>query len=296
MTPYRALTLAAAACTLTIGFTLASAQPSPTLVGAASAIIPGLGQAVNGDYGTAAAHFGIFAASLSAGLYYQNKPDFLSDDQRYSSNSEVINQTTLRSDFALRVATDTILYSSFGAYRDARARDDLSYRTPAPKESLSDLALAPFSLQFLARPTTFIPLALQAWSAARKDGYAVFRASDVSSGQLHAHNVVTSGTTAVGEEGFFRGFINNELSNRWGDGWGLAGSSALFGLAHNGQGDTANILQATVAGAYLGWVHQRDGFQIGEVVALHFWFDLIAGFAAIRHGGSAQLMTLAIPF
>jgi len=90
--------------------------------------------------------------------------------------------------------------------------------------------------------------------------------------------------------------VNNELSNRWGDGWGLAGSSALFGLAHNGQGDTANILQATIAGAYLGWVHQRDGFQLGEDVALHFWFDLIAGFAAIRHGGSAQLMTLRIPF
>jgi len=294
--PHRALTLAAAACALGVGAVAASAQPSPTLVGAASAIIPGLGQAALGDYGTAAAHFGIFAVSLSAGLYYQNKPDFLGDDQRYSSNSEFINQTTLRSDLALRIATDTALYSSFGAYRDARARGDLSYRTPAPKESLSDLALAPFSLEYLARPTTFIPLALQAWSAARKDGYAVFRASDVSSGQLHAHNVVTSGTTAVGEEGFFRGFINNELSNRWGDGWGLAGSSALFGLAHNGQGDTANILQATVAGAYLGWVHQRDGFQIGEVVALHFWFDLIAGSAAIRHGGSAQLMTLAIPF
>jgi hypothetical protein len=293
---HRALASAAAACALGVGPVAATAQPSPTLVGLASAIIPGVGQAANGDYGTAAAHFGIFAVSLSAGLYYQNKPDFLKDDQRYSSNSEVINQTTLRSDLALRVATDTALYSSFAAYRDARARGDFSYRTPAPKESLSDLALAPFSLEYLARPTTFIPLALQAWAASRKDSYAVFRASDVSSGELHAHNVVTSGTTAVGEEGFFRGFVNNELSSRWGDGWGLAGSSALFGLAHNGQGDTANILQATVAGAYLGWVHQRDGFQIGEVVALHFWFDLIAGFAAIRHGGSAQLMTLAIPF
>jgi len=292
----RALASAAAACAFGIGPAAVSAQPSPMLAGVASAIVPGLGQAALGDYGTAAAHFGVFAASFAAGVYYANKPDFLSNDERYSSNSEVINQTTLRSDFALRLATDTILYSSFGAYRDARARDDLSYRTPAPKESLSDLAVAPFRLEFLARPTTFIPLALQAWASARKDSYAIFRASDVSSGELHAHNVVTSGTTAVGEEGFFRGFVNNELSNRWGDGWGLAGSSALFGLAHNGQGDTANIFQATIAGAYLGWVHQRDGFQLGEDVALHFWFDFIAGFAAIRHGGSAQLVTLRIPF
>lgn len=290
------LAFAAIAYALGIWPAAAVAQPSPTLVGIASAIVPGVGQAALGEYGPAAAHFGVFAASLSAGLYYERKPDFLSDDQRYSSNSEFINQTTLRSDFALRLATDTALYSSFAAYRDARARDDLSYRTPAPKETLSDLALAPFSLEFLARPTTFIPLALQAWAGSRKDSYAVFRASDVSSGELHAHNVATSGFTAVGEEGFFRGFVNNELSNRWGDGWGLAGSSALFGIAHNGQGDTANILQATIAGAYLGWVQQRNGFQIGEDVALHFWFDFIAGFAAIRHGGSAQLVTFAIPF
>jgi hypothetical protein len=249
-----------------------------------------------GDYGAAAAHFGTFAASLSASLYYQHKPDFLSDEARYSSNSEIINQTTLRSDFALRVATDTMLYSSFGAYRDARARDDLSYRTPAPKESLSDLALAPFSLEFLARPTTFIPLALQAWAVSRKGGYAIYRADDVSAGQLHAYNVTANEFTAVGEEGFFRGFLNNELSNRWGDGWGLAGSSVLFGIAHNGQGDTANAVQATIAGAYLGWVQQRNGFQIGEGVALHYWINVLAGFAAIRAGGGAQLVTFRIPF
>lgn len=292
----RALASAAAACALGSWPPAAAAEPSPTVAALASAIVPGLGQAALGDYGTAALHFGTFAASFSAALYYERKPDFLSDEARYSSNSEVINQTTLRSDFALRLATDTILYSSFGAYRDARARDDLSYRTPAPKESLSDLAIAPFSLEFLTRPTTFIPLALQAWAVSRKDGYAVFRAGDVSSGELHAYNLTGNEFTAVGEEGFFRGFVNNELSNRWGDGWGLAGSSALFGIAHNGQGDTANVLQATIAGAYLGWLQQRNGFQIGEGVALHYWFNVIAGFAAIRHGGSAQLVTLRIPF
>ena len=292
----RTLRLAVLACALAVWPAAAAAQPSPALVGVASAIVPGAGQAALGDYGVAAAHFGTFAASLAAGLYYQHKPDFLSDEARYSDNSEVINQTTLRRDFALRLATDTMLYSSFAAYRDARARDDRPYRTPAPKESLPDLALAPFSLEFLARPTTFIPLALQAWAASRKDSYAVFRADDVSSGQLHAYNVTANEFTAVGEEGFFRGFANNELSNRWGDGWGLAGSSVLFGIAHNGQGNTANVLQATAAGAYLGWLHQRNGFQIGEGVALHYWFNVIAGFAAIRHGGSAQLVTLRIPF
>lgn len=275
--------------------TAALAEPSPTVAAAASAIIPGLGQAAQGDYRTGAQHFGVFAVSLSAAYYYQGKPDFLSEEERYQHEREIINQTTLRRDFALRVAGDTALYSSFAAYRDGRSRDTRVYRTPAPKESLSELALAPFRWEFLSRPTTFIPLALQLLGAA-SDRYGIYRAPDVSKGQLYAYEFAANEFTAVGEEGFFRGFLNNELSDRWGNGWGLASSSAIFGLAHTGQGQAANAVQAGLAGAYLGWVHQRNNFQIGEGVALHYWVNVIAGIAAIRHGGSAQLVTINLPF
>lgn len=297
MRPAYALICIAIACTLGVCPAAARAQPSPSLAGIASAIVPGLGQASNGSYEEAAAHFGVFAASLSTALYYERKPDFLSDDVRYddAGNREFINQTTLRRDFALRLATDTALYSSFSAYRDARARGDLAYRTPAPKESLSDLALAPFSWEFLSRPTTFIPLALQAWAASRST-YGIYRGDDVSARDLHVYNATANEFTAVGEEGFFRGFINNEFSARWGNGWGLAGSSLLFGVAHTGQGQTANAVQASLAGAYLGWMQQRNGFEIGEGVALHYWINVIAGIAAIRHGGSAPLLNLSVPF
>lgn len=287
----------ALACALGVCPAAALAQPSPTLAAVASAIVPGLGQASSGNYEEAAAHFGIFAASLAAALYYQHKPDFLSDELRYddAGNREFINQTTLRRDFALRLVTDTALYSSFGAYRDARQRDDRVYRTPAPRESLSELALAPFSWEFLSRPTTFIPLALQAWAASRSK-YGIYRAEDVSTRDLHVYNATANEFTAIGEEGFFRGFINNEFSDRWGNGWGLAGSSLLFGVAHTGQGQTANAVEASIAGAYLGWMHQRNGFQIGEGVALHYWINVIAGIAAIRNGGSAPLLSLRVPF
>src|SRR3954471_8800097 len=215
---------------------MAAGEPSPTVAAGASAIIPGLGQATQGDYVAAAEHFTIFAGSLAAAAHYQGKSDFLSDDTRYQHDREIVNQTTLRRDFALRVAGDTALYSSYAAYRDGRSRDDRLYRTPAPKESLSELALAPFSWEFLSRPTTFIPLAIQAWAASR-GGYGIYRASDVSQRDLHAYNLTANEFTAVGEEGFFRGFLNNELSNKWGNGWGLAGSSTIFGLAHTGQGN-----------------------------------------------------------
>jgi len=296
--PTTALISMAMGCALGVCPAAARAQTSPTLAAFASAIIPGLGQASNGNYEEAAAHFGIFALSLSTALYYEHKPDFLSDDARYhEGNREYINQTTLRRDFALRFATDTALYSSFGAYRDGRQRDHRVYRTPAPKESLSDLALAPFSWEFLSRPTTFIPLALQAWAVSRSQGaYGIYRGHDVSTRDLHLYNVTANEFTAVGEEGFFRGFLNTEFSDRWGNGWGLAWSSLLFGVAHTGQGQTANAVQASIAGAYLGWIQQRNGFEIGEGVALHYWINVLAGIAAIRNGGSAPLLTVSVPF
>lgn len=273
----------------------AYAEPSPVIAATASAIIPGLGQAAQGDYATAAEHFGIFAVSLGLGIHYQNQPDFLQDEERYQHEREIINQTTLRRDFALRIATDMTLYSSFAAYRDGRSRDTRYYRTPAPKESLSDLAVAPFKWQYLARPTAFIPIGIQLIAAA-SDRYGVYRAPDVSKNALYAYELTANEFTAVGEEGFFRGFLNNEMSNQWGNGWGLAGSSAVFGLAHTGQGQAANAVQAGLAGAYLGWVQQRNHFQIGEGVAIHYWVNVIAGLAAIRHGGTAQLVSFSLPF
>jgi uncharacterized protein len=276
----------------------ALAELSPPMAAVSSVLLPGLGQALSGDYGTAAAHFGIFAASLATAFHYEDKADFLKDDARYpDSDREFVNQTTLRADFAWRLATDTALYSSFAAYRDARERDNRGYRTPVPKESLSDLALSPFRWEYLSRPTTFVPLAIAAVASfGSKGGYGIYRYDDVSKSDLYVYNFTANEFTAAGEEGFFRGFLNNELSSRWGNGWGLASSSALFGIAHTGQGNTANAWQAALAGAYLGWVHQRNEFQIGEGVAIHYWWNVIAGIAAIRNGGSAQLVSLKFSF
>jgi hypothetical protein len=282
---------------LALGPTAALAEPSPALAAVGSALIPGLGQAFQGDYGAAAAHFGVFAVSLGTAYHYENKADFIHDDVRYQdSDRETINQTTLRRDFALRLATDTALYSGFAAYRDGRERNNSGYRTPVPKESLADLAISPFRWEYLSRPTTYIPIAIGAVAAFSGKGYGIYRYDDVSKGDLHLYNVTANEFTAVGEEAFFRGFVNNDLSSRWGNGWGLVGSSAIFGLAHTGQGNTANALQAALAGGYLGWVHQRNDFEVGEGVAIHYWWNVLAGLAAIRNGGSAQLVSLKIPF
>lgn len=272
---------------------------NPPLAGLESLLIPGAGQLGNGDSGAAAAHFGIFAVSLLAAVHYRKQEDFLNEDERFddANNRELINRTTLKYDYAARLATDAALYSSYAAYRDARARDNSGYRLSAPRESLTELAAAPFSFRYLARPTTFIPLAIQALAAFGKgNAYRIDRAGDVSTNDLYAFNFVANEMTAVGEEALFRGFLNNEFSDRYGNRAGLVISSAIFGLSHTGTGQTANALQATAAGLYLGWLHQRNGYEAAEGAALHYWINVLAGAAAIRNGESAQLVSLHFTF
>lgn len=271
------------------------------LAGTGSLIIPGTGQAMNGDYGTGAAHLGVFALSVYAAADYSGKDDYLDADERYDEDAqrEYINATTLKYDYAARLATDTALYSSFAAYRDARARNNAGYWTPAPRESLTDIAAAPFRLEYLSRATTWMPLAIEALllvTADDSESWGIYRDDDVSAADLYAFNALSNEMTAVGEEAFFRGFLNNEFSNDLGEGWGLVLSSVVFGLAHTGQGQTATPVGATLAGFYFGWLHQKNAYDIREGAALHFWFNVLAGISAIENGGSAELVHLDFRF
>ena len=74
-------------------------------------------------------------------------------------------------------------------------------------------------------------------------------------------------------------------------------SSLAFAAGHLGQGNQADFLSAGLAGAYLGWVQQRNGYAIGEGVALHFWGNFLHGLAALDKGGAApNLVSFAYRF
>jgi len=46
----------------------------------------------------------------------------------------------------------------------------------------------------------------------------------------------------------------------------------------------------------LGWVQQRNGFEIGEGVALYYGINVLADASAIRNGGSAPLLNVRLSF
>lgn len=68
----------------------------------------------------------------------------------------------------------------------------------------------------------------------------------------------------VGEELFFRGYVQTRLAQRWGATASIAVSAALFGVAHL---DPLHGAFAFLVGLFLGWVSLRSGSVRSTVIA-----------------------------
>lgn len=77
----------------------------------------------------------------------------------------------------------------------------------------------------------------------------------------------------VGEEMFFRGFLQGFLAQHIGAWWALALASVLFGLLHTIT--PAYALMAALMGAYLGWLWMLTGDLLVPIIA-HAVYDLAA--------------------
>jgi membrane protease YdiL (CAAX protease family) len=205
------------------------------------------------------------------------------------------------------IGQDLWFYSIFDAYRSARVlRDDAGYRHPITRETLPELASAPFRPSVLARPWVWggVPLAL---GAALGLEYLLDRGSlsghgsifDVRSVNVLGHTFRSRplGFTAgeayyaalfdpvgVGEEALFRGYLQTELEEQLGTYGGLAAASGIFGAFHvaNFLGPGQDFKQAAFAlpviasvGAAAGLAYIHTGHQLETSVAMHFWYDFL---------------------
>jgi len=209
--------------------------------------------------------------------------------------------------FALVMAgQNSWFYSIFDAYRDARLlRGDLGYRHPMTHERLCDLATAPFRPAVLKSPWLWagVPLTLAlglgvSYLSARSDltgqpsifdiknlnvlGHTFGRGAGFAAGE--GYFVSLFDPVGIGEEALFRGVIQNELDERFGQWGGLALGSAIFGAVH-----TLNFLQPgadpkqaliavpviAVLGSTLGLAFIKTGYHLETSVAMHFWYDFL---------------------
>lgn len=95
----------------------------------------------------------------------------------------------------------------------------------------------------------------------------------------------------VGEELFFRGWLQGALTNRLGVLFGILIASAIFGFAH--YLSTVYAIYAGLTGLYLGVIYQISG-NLYIVMLIHAVYDFIALVYLVRAGRSMETKTQTI--
>ena len=272
---------------------------SPNLAAFSGLLLPGLIQGLDGQY-TKAAWYATGAVGGFA-IYgnYSDKVDFIKDDDRYDDDREVeyLNDTTLKADLASTVALNSMFMSAYDAYQSRAQYRGFNHGVTVSRKPVSELWKAPFEWNNLAKPSTYIPLlVVAAYVSSRDNVYAIERDRSVSMFKAMTTNFGSNMLTGVGEEAFFRGYLNTELSHQLGETPGVVASSLLFGAVHSGSGNQANFGMATAIGGYLGWLHQSNNYELDQGVALHYWINVISGIAELKHGGTVPIFQMNLPF
>lgn len=190
------------------------------------------------------------------------------------------SRNTVNADMLNNPVLSTMMYSVYSAYRDAGGLGEAR-----KSETLAQIAFAPFNPDILKKPEVFIPITLFAayFAAFSKTGDPILLPSSVKrDGSLYMQSFVDGISPAIGEEAFFRGYLNHSLSSNYGPVAGVGTSSLLFMLAHEGNSDAREGRPARfLAGVYLGWIHYKNGYDIRPGSAVHFWNNFLIGLASM---------------
>ncbi|MCF7852199.1 MAG: CPBP family intramembrane metalloprotease [Simkaniaceae bacterium] len=223
-------------------------------------LFPGLGHVYLDDYKTAAGLAGTF--SLGLGLNLSHLGDQSLD---------------------ITVAMDTWFYGIYASYRDTHLYNgEKNYRYQMPTDSFTDLCFAPLSPVILNKPEVWggVLGALAAGILLHKLAYPDDAHVSCS---LSATYPLSAFPVGIGEEAFFRGYVQSALIEHSNPAMGIASSSILFGLAH---WDNAKALPKeyrwryhafsvpfiSLFGSYFGWLAYKNN-SLKESVAVHVWYD-----------------------
>jgi membrane protease YdiL (CAAX protease family) len=180
------------------------------------------------------------------------------------------------------------LLDFYSAYRGFHARTSLLNKVRLPEESVPSLMLSPFKPKYLTDPWVFAPALLagvvsfidagnnRSLSSVRE--MTMLNANFSPTGAAFVHGGIDAyryTVVASGEEMFFRGALQTELTERTDPALAVGLSSLLFGAWHIPNNGVSGALAATAGGLYLGYRYETSGYDLGEVIAIHFWLDFI---------------------
>jgi len=253
---------------------------SAALAAGLSALLPGLGHAYIGDMETTGCFF------VGTGLAF-GASTLKRDPTLYIPAGYLLNNTWM--------------YGVYAAYRDTRILNGSSYYSykKMPTDSLFDLATAPFRPSILKKPEVWGGLICK---LAVAFGVGYLRHISMSHSGSFSHSTQVNKVmpfmafpVGMGEEAFFRGYLQPQLSETFNSpAAGLVLSSLLFGGAHfmntldmdresTQAYCTYSIPLITASGFYYGWLANKN-CSLQEVVAIHALYDftLFSLAAALR--------------
>lgn len=262
---------------------------NPTLSGLFSLVIPGSGHGYQGEWVKGSLFAGVEGAAVSSFLLVRPKDI----------------ATSLTKAFSFEVAKDTHLYNVYSSYQDARIRNNnKNYNTPIAKHTLWDLIKSPFSLEYLTRWTFLIPTALSVGVSiydAHRDRDLIRLGVAKEASFLIPYFGASDTAVGIGEESFFRGFLQPEFTDLFGTPWvGVILQGLIFGPAHINSG-IANVVFATAYGLYEGWVTHRNHYDLREGVASHMWWNFITNISPLFYfdkdkGYKDISLSISLPF
>ena len=177
----------------------------------------------------------------------------------------------------------------YSTYRNLHARTASTNRVKPKKTSIASLAMSPFKWRYIKNPWVYTPLVIAG-------GLSFLLSSSENPSLSDAQEIVMLGNqyspnqvlllysaiaiykyvlTATGEEMYWRGIMQTELTERLHPRVALVVSSLLFGAWHIPNNGLGSSIGATVAGGYLGYRYKSNGYDLGEVIATHFWINVV---------------------
>ena len=258
-----------------------------------SFLLPGFGQWLNEDYTSGAVYSGAAIAGYAYAINVTSSDHLAHQHEvmrQRARDHEVSEQNALaQKDIAERKATlgGLVAQGAGGLSLYHSFRTAVATRRPAGEytflvidETPMDLLAAPLHFGFLARPTTYIPLAIGAAIAAiqvnRKPDKDMVRSRFNSADALFMSSF--SYNAGTHEEAVFRGWVM-PMAREYGanDTWSNVIQSVLFAAAHLGSNSTP--LPQLLLGYDLGYVAQKNHWALAEGIFIHAWWDVMAFYA-----------------
>lgn len=266
-------------------------------------VVPGFDQWWEGQFvpaiaytGTAAAGYGyIDYLKNQNGIYERDRAKRLAikngdEDPTDKKADELDSKDSITRKMALagQISQWSGGMSTYHSFRTAvRTRKQFGeYQFITAEETPFDIMAAPFHVEYLLRPTTFIPLAVIAGLSLLSLRQPLGKDSDLVRDKVSGEDAFYAGAFSYNagthEEAVFRGWLQPWLMEQWGSPfWSNATQSLVFGAAHLNT-NPLPIIQILL-GYHLGWVSQRNGYRIGEGVFIHAWWDVVAFVASYNY-------------